>query len=64
MELLTDPFANSLYQMSSNLTPKMVQAARAAGYKVGARARGMAFQSDLDSLIEFLDIGTRTPALK
>lgn len=58
-ELLPDPLARVLFRMSSELPGPFYQAALNEGFSLQERARGMAFNADLISLIHFLDIGTR-----
>jgi hypothetical protein len=56
---LGDPYARHLFKMSSELPPRLLEAAQADGFPVAAGARGFAFNADLVSVIRFLDIGTR-----
>jgi hypothetical protein len=56
---LPDQFARLLFQMSSPLPPKLLEAARADGFPTGPRSRGFVFNADLVAVIRFLDIGTR-----
>jgi hypothetical protein len=56
---LVDKFAKALFQMSSPLPPKLLEAAKAEGYPVGPLSRGFVFNADLVSVVRFLDIGTR-----
>jgi hypothetical protein len=56
---LPDDFARLLFRMSSELPPKLLEAARSEGYTVGPQARGFVFNADLVAVIRFLDIGTR-----
>lgn len=63
-ELLSDPYARALFAMSSELTPAMLQEAKREGFTAAPHARGMVFQSDPVQLIQFLEIGTRTPTLR
>jgi hypothetical protein len=58
---LPDEFARLLFDMSSELPPKLLDAARAAGHPVGPQSRGFVFNADLVAVIRFLDIGTRLP---
>jgi uncharacterized protein YegL len=48
-----------LFEMSSLLPASLCGQARAKGYAVESDARGYAFNADLVTLIDFLDIGTR-----
>jgi hypothetical protein len=56
---LPDEYARLLFRMSSELPPKLVEAANTGGFKVGPNARGFVFNADLVAVIRFLDIGTR-----
>lgn len=51
--------ARELYDISSLLPAAMSRLAQAKGYRVGAGARGYAFNADQLTLIDFLDVGTR-----
>lgn len=51
--------AKELFEMSSILPEPMRKQAVAKGYQTGPRARGYAFNADLVTMIDFLDIGTR-----
>lgn len=53
-------FAQRLYRMSSPLPPEMIKEARLMEeVEIADGARGFVFNGDLDSVIQFLDIGTR-----
>jgi hypothetical protein len=56
---LPDDFARLLFRMSSELPPRLVEAARADGFAAGPHSRGFVFNADLVAVIRFLDIGTR-----
>jgi hypothetical protein len=56
---LPDNFAKLLFRMSSELPPKLLEAAKAGGFAVGPQSRGFVFNADLVAVIRFLDIGTR-----
>jgi hypothetical protein len=56
---LPDEFARLLFRMSSELPPKLLEAARADGFTAGPHSRGFVFNADLVAVIRFLDIGTR-----
>ncbi len=56
---LPDDFAKLLFRMSSELPPKLLDAAKADGFKVGPGSRGFVFNADLVAVIRFLDLGTR-----
>lgn len=51
--------ARELFDMSSALPEPMRRQAIAKGYDTGIGARGYAFNADLVTMIDFLDIGTR-----
>jgi hypothetical protein len=61
---LPDEYAQALFEMSSVLPPKLLEEARREGFSVTGQSRGFAFNADLRSLIQFLDIGTRTADLR
>jgi uncharacterized protein YegL len=61
---LPDEFAQRLFEMSSVLPPRLYEEARREGFAVTPNSRGFAFNADLRSLIQFLDIGTRTSELR
>lgn len=51
--------ARELYEMSSPLPEPMRRHAERKNYAVAANARGYAFNADLETMIDFLEIGTR-----
>jgi hypothetical protein len=55
-----DKYGQLLFELSSQLTPYMLQAASELQYPVTAQSRGFIFQADLSNVIHFLDIGTRS----
>lgn len=61
---LPDEFAQRLFEMSSQLPPRLYEEARREAFSVTANSRGFAFNADLRALIQFLDIGTRTSELR
>lgn len=61
---LPDKWAKRLYQLSSPLPDFMQRIAAAEGFAVGAGARGFAFNADMVTVIQFLDIGTRPNNLR
>lgn len=63
-ELLPDQYAKQLFRISSILPPRMVQGATAEGFKASESSRGFVFNAGLESLIRFLDIGTRPANLR
>lgn len=63
-EGLPDEYALLLFGISSILPDKLREAARDASYDIGDKARGFAFNADLASLINFLEIGTRPSNLR
>lgn len=56
---LPDDYARRLFRMSSRLPAAMQNSARQAGLNVTEESRGFVFNADLDSVVRFLDIGTR-----
>ncbi|MDB5387891.1 MAG: von Willebrand factor type [Planctomycetaceae bacterium] len=59
IEVLPDPFARDLFEMSSVLPEPMFQRAVADGFPLQPGARGFVFNADMVSLLQFLDMGTR-----
>lgn len=57
--LLSDTYAKLLFRMSSELPPRMWEAARMEGFDVAPKARGVVFNADPTAVVRFLDIGTR-----
>ncbi|MDB5308309.1 MAG: hypothetical protein JWO38_2511 [Gemmataceae bacterium] len=63
--LLADTYGRMLFRMSSELPPRMFDAARAEGFEVTPKARGVVFNADPTAVVRFLDIGTRiAPAVR
>jgi hypothetical protein len=56
---LMDKYAQTLYGISSELPPRLLQAARGEGFPAAPGTRGFVFNADLVSVIRFLDVGTR-----
>jgi hypothetical protein len=56
---LPGAYASGLFEMSSELTPYMLNSARGLGVPVNPGARGFVFNADSTKLSEFLDVGTR-----
>ena len=52
-------YGQALFRMSSELPPKLSEAARAEGFAVREKARGVVINADPTALVRFLDIGTR-----
>jgi uncharacterized protein YegL len=61
---LPDEFAHLLFNMSSTLPPAFHNVAREFGYNVSEATRGFAFNADLVSVVQFLEIGTRPSNLR
>jgi hypothetical protein len=59
---LPEPHACLLFRMSSRLPDGMRRQAAGLGFSLTDEARGFAFNADLVSLVNFLDIGTRVNA--
>jgi hypothetical protein len=56
---LEDDYSKLLFRMSSELPPKMWDAARAEGFSIAPKARGVVYNADPTAVVRFLDIGTR-----
>lgn len=61
---LPDKWAKLLYNLSSPLPDFMQQIASQEGFQVGGSSRGFAFNADMVTVIQFLDIGTRPNNLR
>ena len=61
---IPDQYGKKMFEMSSMLTPTMVEFAKKQGFAVGEKSRGFVFQADLVDVIRFLDIGTRPKELR
>ena len=61
---LPDKWAKLLYGLSSPLPDFMQQIAAQEGINVGGDSRGFAFNADMVTVIQFLDIGTRPNNLR
>jgi hypothetical protein len=61
---LPNVYARSLFDMSSELPPHMRAYAAKNHYDVSDGSRGFVYNSDIVSLVQFLDIGTRALALR
>jgi hypothetical protein len=56
---LEDDYSKLLFRMSSELPPRMWEAAKAEGFPVAPKARGVVYNADPTAVVRFLDIGTR-----
>ncbi len=63
-EVIADPYARLMYEISSPLPRAAQKAAEKEGYKVTPESRAFMFNADPVKLIQFLDIGTRTDNLR
>ncbi len=63
-DLLGDRHARMLFSMSSPLTSYMQRTLSADGYKVTSASRGFVYNADFNSVIRFLDIGTRPSLMR
>jgi len=63
-DALPNQHAKLLFGFSSPLPEHMRTYAQQQGYKVSDRTRGFVFNSDLSSVVQFLDIGTRATDLR
>ena len=61
---LPDQYAQTLFRMSSVLPPHMQSQARLEGLSVTEMSRGFVFNAKIESVIQFLDIGTRPSNLR
>jgi hypothetical protein len=61
---LPDAYARSLFEMSSELPPHIRDYAASNHSDVREGTRGFVYNSDMVSLVQFLDIGTRALALR
>ncbi|MCE9565106.1 MAG: VWA domain-containing protein [Planctomycetes bacterium] len=58
-DTLSNNFSKLLFRMSSELPPKLWDAAKAEGHALKPRARGVVLNADPTAIVRFLDIGTR-----
>jgi hypothetical protein len=58
-EILPEELARVLFRMSSVLPEPMFQRAVQEGFAIQPKARGMVFNANMISLLQFLDMGTR-----
>lgn len=63
-DALPNEHARLLFGLSSPLPEHMRTYAQQQGHKVSDRTRGFVFNSDLSSVVQFLDIGTRATDLR
>jgi hypothetical protein len=61
---LPNQFARTLFTMSSALPDHMRTYAQQQGVSVSGNTRGFVFNGDMTSVVQFLDIGTRTSDLR
>ena len=61
---LPDDYARMLFGMSSVLPEDMRDAAGRHGLSLDAGARGFAFNADISSIVQFLDVGTQVMDLR
>jgi hypothetical protein len=61
---LPNTFARTLFGMSSTLPDHMRTYAQQQGIAVSDSTRGFVFNADMTSIVQFLDIGTRTSDLR
>lgn len=62
--VLPDDWSKQLFRMSSVMPPHLVLVARDKGYKVSSESRFFAYQADIQSIVDFFDIGTRAANLR
>lgn len=61
---LPDQFSELLFRMSSQLPPKMVEAAKEKRYSITDQSRGYIFNAEAGAIADFFDIGTRANQLR
>ncbi|MFE2285756.1 vWA domain-containing protein [Streptomyces sp. NPDC059443] len=61
---LPDSYSRLLFAMSSILPSHMRSYAASLGHRVGEDTRGFVYNADISSVIQFLDIGTRSTDLR
>ena len=59
-----DPYAHTLFQMSSALPFSMRAAAESEGFRVTLDTRGFVYNADPSALVKLLEIGTRPSNLR
>lgn len=62
--ILPNENARKLFRMSSLLTPQMQENAKSFGLNITSESRGYCYNTEISSLISFLDIGTRASNLR
>ena len=55
---VNDSFATLLFNMSSDLNPKMIETGNTKGYTLSQGSRGFIFNGHSSDLINFLNIGS------
>lgn len=61
---MPDPYAELLFEASSNLTPYMASVAKEVGMTLGESPKCFVFNADADLVIKALEIGTRPSNLR
>ncbi len=61
-ELLPDEYARKLFRMSSVFPESVRSQAATIDLRLGENSRGFVFNANMESLVQFLDIGTRGPS--
>lgn len=59
-----DPFARMLFDLSSTLSPHMIAASEASGYRLQGGSRGFVFNAGIEEVVDFLRIGTQPANLR
>jgi hypothetical protein len=54
-----DSYAQFLFELSSELPPRMLERAAAAGWNPSSYAKGFVYKAKLETLIQLLEIGTK-----
>jgi len=55
---ISDPYAKFLFEISSEIPPRLVQEALKVGLSPQAKARGLIFNAKAETLIKFLTFGS------
>lgn len=63
-DVISDPYAKLMFEISSHLPRAAQKAAEKEGYKITPESKAFMFNADPVKLIQFLDIGTRTDNLR
>ncbi len=62
--ILPDNYSKLLFRCSSPFPPHLVKPAQDKGYTVSSESRFFGYEADIDSIVDFFDIGTRATELR